>query len=76
MVSWQEADKTTVVHVEDFKNGIVHTNVTGPNGIFLRRSGTWKRVHSPSPASALFFPFHVIEAPYHILCNGTYLLMG
>jgi intracellular sulfur oxidation DsrE/DsrF family protein len=45
MVSWQEADKTTVVHVEDFKNGIVHTNVTGPNGIFLRRSGTWKRVH-------------------------------
>jgi hypothetical protein len=31
-------------HMEDFKNGIVHTNVTGPNGIFLRRSGTWKRV--------------------------------
>ncbi len=39
LVSWQEADKTTVVHVQDFENGIVHTNVTEPNGIFIRHSG-------------------------------------
>src|SRR6266699_2150719 len=32
LISWQEADKTTVVHVQDFENGIVHTNVTEPNG--------------------------------------------
>jgi hypothetical protein len=44
MISWQEADKTTVVHVEDFENGIVHTNVTEPNGAFLRRSGTLKKL--------------------------------
>jgi hypothetical protein len=44
MISWQEADKTTVVHVEDFENGIVHTNVTEPNGVFLRRSGTLKKL--------------------------------
>ena len=44
MISWQEAEKTTVVHVEDFENGIVHTNVTLPNGVFLRRSGTLKKL--------------------------------
>ncbi len=44
MISWQEADKTTVVHIEDFANGIAHTNVTEPNGVFLRRSGTLKEV--------------------------------
>ncbi len=35
MISWQEADKTTVVHIQDFENGIVHTNVTEPNGVFI-----------------------------------------
>ena len=44
MISWQEANKTTVVHVEDFENGIVHTNVTEPRGAFIRRSGTLKNV--------------------------------
>jgi hypothetical protein len=44
MVSWQEADQTTVVHVEDYENGIVHTNVTKPRGGFLRNSGTLKKV--------------------------------
>jgi molybdenum cofactor biosynthesis MoaF-like protein len=44
MISWQEADKTTVVHIEDFENGIVHTNVTEPNKVFIRRSGTLKKL--------------------------------
>jgi hypothetical protein len=44
MVCWQEADKTTVVHVEDFENGIVHTNITERSGAFIRRSGTLKKV--------------------------------
>ncbi len=44
MISWQEADRTTVVHVEDFENGIVHTNVTEPRGVFIRRRGTLKKV--------------------------------
>jgi putative methionine-R-sulfoxide reductase with GAF domain len=42
LISWQEADKTTVVDVADFENGIVHTIVTESNGVFLRRSGTLK----------------------------------
>ena len=44
MICWQEADKTTVVHVQDFDNGIVHANVTEPNGVFIRHSGTLKEV--------------------------------
>jgi len=44
MISWQEADRTTVVHVEDYENGIVHTNVTEPRGVFIRRRGTLKKV--------------------------------
>ncbi len=44
LISWQEKDKTTVVHVEDYKNGIVHTNITGRSGAFIHRSGTLKRL--------------------------------
>jgi hypothetical protein len=44
MISWQEEDKTTVVHVEDFENSIVHTNITERVGAFIRRSGTLKKL--------------------------------
>ena len=44
MISWQEADKTTVVHIQDIEYGIVHTNVTEPNGVFINHSGTLKEV--------------------------------
>jgi len=44
MICWQEADRTTVVHVEDFENGIVHTNITERGGTFLCRSGTLKKL--------------------------------
>ncbi len=44
MISWQEADRTTVVDVVDLENGIVHTNVTELRGIFIRRRGTLKKV--------------------------------
>lgn len=35
LVYWQEADRTTVVHVEDFGKGEIHTNITGPDGSFF-----------------------------------------
>src|SRR5713226_930256 len=31
LVTWQEADKTTVVHLEDFKNNTIVTHITEPN---------------------------------------------
>src|SRR5438034_11780374 len=40
LTSWQEKDKTTVVHVEDFENSIVYTNITERSGAFIRLSGT------------------------------------
>jgi hypothetical protein len=39
-VYWQEASGTTVVHVEDFKNGTVRTHITRPTGEFLVLDGT------------------------------------
>jgi MoaF-like len=42
LISWQEMDKTTVVHVEDYENGLVHTHITERSGVFIRRSGTLK----------------------------------
>ncbi len=44
LICWQEADKTTVVHIDDFENGIVHTRVTEPNGVFIHNCGRLKEV--------------------------------
>ena len=35
MVYWQKQNKTTVVHVEDFANGQVYSNITAPDGKFF-----------------------------------------
>lgn len=45
LVTWTEADKTTVTHVEDFENGVVHTNITKPDHSLLNLTGSWKRVN-------------------------------
>jgi hypothetical protein len=39
VVTWQEKSKATVVHVEDFADGKVHTNITFNDGSFVRMSG-------------------------------------
>ncbi len=44
LTSWQEEDKTTVVHVEDYKKSIVYTNITQRSGAFIRRRGTLKKL--------------------------------
>lgn len=44
MVTWQESDKTTVTHVEDYQNGVVFTNITPPDGSFIHWKGTLKLV--------------------------------
>ncbi|MBI2714078.1 MAG: hypothetical protein HYX37_06435 [Rhizobiales bacterium] len=40
LVTWQEADKTTVVHLEDYKNNTIITNITDANGSFSKFYGT------------------------------------
>jgi hypothetical protein len=38
-VAWQEADKTTVVNLADYKNMTISTNITGPGGRFQSFQG-------------------------------------
>lgn len=44
MVYWKEANKSTVVHVEDFEEGIVYTNITMPDNTFNNMKGTLKEI--------------------------------
>jgi hypothetical protein len=39
MLYWQEQDKTTVVHVDDFRKMVSYSNITLPDGTFLNFSG-------------------------------------
>lgn len=40
LVTWQEADKTTVVHLEDYKDHTTITNITNPDQSFQKFHGT------------------------------------
>jgi hypothetical protein len=44
LVTWQEADKTTVVHLEDYKNNTIITNITEPDGTFSKFQGQMKLI--------------------------------
>jgi hypothetical protein len=39
MVSWQEANKTTVVQIQDYAQKIIYTNLTMPDGSFIQLQG-------------------------------------
>lgn len=41
LVTWQEANKTTVVQVQDFTRSAVFTNITRPDGTFLQSRGSF-----------------------------------
>lgn len=40
LVTWQESDRTTVVHLEDYREHRIVTHVTGPDGSFEIFHGT------------------------------------
>ena len=44
MIAWQEADRTTNVHVYDFENGHAHAVVSGADGRVHRAKGTVRRM--------------------------------
>lgn len=44
MVTWPEANGTTVTHVEDFARDTVYTNITQPDHTFLNLVGRWTRI--------------------------------
>jgi hypothetical protein len=44
LVTWQEADKTTVVHLEDYKKNVITTNITDPSNTFSTFHGKMKKI--------------------------------
>lgn len=41
MVSWQEANKSTVVQIQDYGKQRVYTNLTLPDGTFIQLQGSF-----------------------------------
>ena len=44
LVTWQETDKTTVVHVEDYIRHTIVTSITEPNLAFDQFHGTFREL--------------------------------
>jgi hypothetical protein len=44
LVTWQESDKTTVVHIEDYRCHTIITNITNPDLSFNQFHGTFKQL--------------------------------
>lgn len=44
LVTWQEASGATVVHVEDFENASIITNITAPDGTFIKLKGSLSKL--------------------------------
>ncbi len=44
LVHWQENDRMTVTHLEDFEIGVVHSRITAPTGELYALSGTLKQL--------------------------------
>ncbi|PRY11888.1 hypothetical protein CLV24_10913 [Pontibacter ummariensis] len=42
LVSWQESDKTTVTHVQDFQNMVIYSNITTSENDFIYTRGNLK----------------------------------
>src|SRR5262249_36667883 len=52
LVVWQEADKTTVVHIEDFNKKTIVTNITNPDLTFEQFHGTFIEVQDTGTVNA------------------------
>ena len=52
LVTWQEADKTTVVHVEDYARRTIVTNITNPDSSFQQFHGTFVQIDATQAATA------------------------
>ena len=44
LVTWQEGDKTTVVHLEDYRDHRIVTHITSPDGSFDIFDGTFQQI--------------------------------
>jgi hypothetical protein len=44
LVTWQEGDKTTVVHLEDYRENRIVTHITGSDGSFRIFHGAMREI--------------------------------
>lgn len=44
LVTWQESDKSTVVHIEDYNRQTIVTNITGSDLSFSQFHGTFREL--------------------------------
>jgi hypothetical protein len=44
LVTWQESDKTTVVHIEDYNRHTIVTNITNPDLTFDQFHGKFRKL--------------------------------
>ncbi len=44
LVTWQESDKTTVVHLEDYRDLKITTHITSPDGTFRIFTGSMSQI--------------------------------
>jgi len=44
LVTWQESDKTTVVHIENYNRQTIVTNITEPDLTFDQFHGTFRQL--------------------------------
>jgi hypothetical protein len=44
LVTWQESDKTTVVHIDDYNRQTIVTNITEPDLTFDQFHGTFRQL--------------------------------
>lgn len=44
LVTWQESDKTTVIHIENYIQHTIVTNITNPDLSFNQFHGTFRRL--------------------------------
>ena len=52
LVTWQEHDKTTVVHIEDYAKNTIITNITNPDLSFEQHHGTFQQIADAPIAAA------------------------
>jgi len=74
LVTWQESDKTTVVHVEDYDSKTIVTNITNPDNSFDQYHGTFQQMTDVGPPAAAPLTYsHDIRPlfrPNDVACMG------
>ena len=71
LVTWQENDKTTVVHIEDYANKTIITNITNPDLSFEQFHGTFTEPDSPPAARSFANDIRPLFRDHDVTCMAA-----